>query len=176
VQQALDELRAVLTAFLDSDARAFDEWEPLVTRLRAACDAVGAAYRDDDPPPITALEQIAAEFRAEARVRGKNLFADSPLYPWGVVTHVDALGDKLRYRHVSRGHAGPCNCRLVIEHQLLSYIDIHGFSHVGSSDDPYEPYEDYACRSCGTLWREHDNSTEQYSSYSWRPLTRPRGA
>jgi hypothetical protein len=167
--RAWSELRSALFAFLDADAETPASWQPLIDRLRMALDAVEAACQEAEPP-LEALASLAAEFRSEAIRQGKERFARSPLYPWGVVGYLDALHRRLRFRWLVREHRGPCTCALVVEHGMYEMVDRSPLVSIGHGDDPLEGHEDYRCSACGALWRSHDVSTEQYSSYRWSPL------
>ena len=157
----LAQLRAALFAFLVANDIGVSS--PLIGELRDAIARVEA----HEAPSIEDVRKMLVEFRAEAIRIGKPKFAYSPLFPWGVVGYVDGLQVRLRYREASREHRGPCNCALVIAHDLISMLDTQHFVKTGSSDDFYDPYEDFECPSCGVRWRHQDSSTEQYTSFHW---------
>ncbi|MBA3820317.1 MAG: hypothetical protein H0X17_15600 [Deltaproteobacteria bacterium] len=174
LSELLAELRVALWAFLEpseipraSGSAGFVVWEPLTQRVYRVLERLETL---DAPPDV--LATLAAAFRADAVALGQDRFASSPLYPWGIVGHVDSLAERLRYRRLAAGHAGACNCALVIEHDMIDQLQIDGLERTGSSDDPYDPYVDHRCRHCGTEWRRSDHSTEQISASAWTP--RPR--
>jgi hypothetical protein len=158
----MDELRSALWAFLDAGDIEHAGWRPLIGRLNQAIEAVADA---------DALEALAKEFRAEAIARGQGKFAWSPLYPWGVVGYLDAKRDRLRYEAHAHAHEGPCNCALVTRIGLIQQLDVSNLRPSGEGRDESESWKDFECPSCGARWRQHDTSTEQYSSWRWE-LTR----
>ena len=163
--KALDDVRAEVFAFLQIDMAG--PLEAAVAGYKRVKAAIEAAH--EAKPSVAEARALWDEIKPVASAKSMRYL--SPLYPWGVVSWVEHLVEAARRAEVAHEDTGPCNCAFVRKHKFFDALRSNDFVQIGESNDFYDRYEEFRCPHCGALWRYVDHSTEQYSAWSWVPVT-----